>query len=73
MVVLDTIMPGMSGGEAYDQLKKINPQVRVLLCSGYSLSGQATEILDRGCDGFIQKPFKLRELSVKIREILDRS
>jgi signal transduction histidine kinase/CheY-like chemotaxis protein len=73
MVVLDMIMPGMSGGEAYDQLKKINPQVRVLLCSGYSLSGQATEILDRGCDGFIQKPFKLRELSVKIREILDRS
>jgi PAS domain S-box-containing protein len=72
MVVLDMIMPGMSGGEAYDQLKKVNPQVRVLLCSGYSLSGQAAEILERGCDGFIQKPFKIRELSVKIREILDR-
>jgi signal transduction histidine kinase len=71
MVILDMIMPGMSGGEAYDQLKKINPEVQVLLCSGYSLSGQATEILERGCDGFIQKPFKLRELSIKIREILD--
>ena len=73
MIILDMIMPGMSGGEAYDQLKKLNPKVRVLLCSGYSLSGQATEILERGCDGFIQKPFKLRELSVKIREILDSS
>ena len=72
MVILDMIMPNMSGGETFDRLKIIDPDVRVLLCSGYSLSGQATEILERGCDGFIQKPFKLRELSVKIREILDR-
>ena len=72
MIILDMIMPGMSGGETYDLLKEINPDIRVLLCSGYSLSGQATEILERGCDGFIQKPFKIRELSVKIREILDK-
>ena len=71
MIILDMIMPGMGGGETYDHLKQINPKVKVLLCSGYSISGQATEILERGCDGFIQKPFKLRELSVKIREILD--
>jgi len=71
MVILDMIMPNMSGGETFDRLKIIDPDVRVLLCSGYSLSGQATEILERGCDGFIQKPFKLRVLSVKIREILD--
>jgi DNA-binding response OmpR family regulator len=44
----------------------------VLLCSGYSFSGQAAEILDRGCSGFIQKPFKLKELSAKMREILDQ-
>jgi len=72
MVILDMIMPGMSGGETFDRLKITDPDVRVLLCSGYSLSGQATEILERGCDGFIQKPFKIRELSVKIREILDK-
>ena len=72
MVILDMIMPDLSGGETFDQLKNIDPDIRVLLCSGYSLSSQATEILDRGCDGFIQKPFKLRELSLKIREILDR-
>ena len=72
LVILDMVMPGLSGGETFDQLKTIKPDVRVLLCSGYSLSGQATEILDRGCSGFIQKPFKLKELSIKLREILDQ-
>jgi PAS domain S-box-containing protein len=71
LVILDVIMPDMSGGEAYDQLKKINGDIKVLLSSGYSIEGQATDILKRGCDGFIQKPFKLQELSGKIREILD--
>ena len=72
IVILDMIMPSMSGGDTFDELKTIDPNVRVLLCSGYSLSGQATEILDRGCGGFIQKPFKLKELSLKIREVLDK-
>lgn len=71
MVILDMIIPGMGGGEAYDSLKKIDPKIKVLLSSGYSISGQAAEILERGCNGFIQKPFKLRELSVKIRNVLD--
>jgi len=71
MVIMDMIIPGMSGKEFYDNLKKIDPEIKVLLSSGYSISGQATEILERGCNGFIQKPFKLTELSVKIREVLD--
>ena len=71
LVILDMIMPDMSGGEAYDRLKVINPEVKVLLSSGYSGNGQATEILNRGCMGFIQKPFKMKELSQKLREILD--
>jgi CheY-like chemotaxis protein len=71
MVILDMIMPGMGGGETYDRLKKINPEIKVLLSSGYSIDGQATEILQRGCNGFIQKPFKIKEWSIKIREILD--
>ena len=44
----------------------------MLLSSGYSIDGEATEILERGCDGFIQKPFSIEELSTKIREVLDR-
>ncbi len=70
MVILDMIMPHMGGGQAYDNLKKINPEVKVLLSSGYSLDGQAREILDRGCNGFIQKPFNLEALSAKIDKIL---
>ena len=71
IVLLDMIMPDMSGGETYDRLKDINPKAKILLSSGYSINGQATEILDRGCNGFIQKPFKIKELSQKLREILE--
>ena len=71
IVVLDMIMPDMSGSMTYDRMKEIDPDIKVLLASGYSIDGQATEILDRGYDGFIQKPFKIKELSQKLREILD--
>jgi two-component system cell cycle sensor histidine kinase/response regulator CckA len=72
MVILDMIMPTMSGAETYDKLKEINPDVKVLLSSGYNINGQVAEILDRGCNGFIQKPFNMADLSKKIREILDK-
>lgn len=70
LVILDMIMPGMSGGETYDRLKEIDPDIRVLLSSGYSINGQAQTIMDRGCSGFLQKPFQLENLSRKVREIL---
>jgi CheY-like chemotaxis protein len=72
IVVLDMVMPHMGGGEAYDSMKKINPDIKVLLLSGFSIDGEAAEILKRGCDGFIQKPFNTKDLSGKIREILDK-
>ena len=70
MVILDLIMPEMDGGETYDRLKEMDPNVKVLLSSGYSLDGQATEILKRGCDGFIQKPFSIKGLSEKLGQII---
>ena len=70
LVIMDLIMPGMSGGETFDRLKKINGQAKVLLSSGYSINGQAAKILERGCDGFIQKPFNLNQLSEKIQGII---
>jgi len=72
MVILDMIMPDMGGGETYDLLKEINPQIKVLLSSGYSIEGQAQEIMERGCNGFIQKPFDVKQLSAKIRKILKK-
>jgi CheY-like chemotaxis protein len=72
LVIMDMIMPGMGGGETFDRLKKINPEIKVLLSSGYSINGQASKILERGCDGFIQKPFNLIQLSDKISQIISK-
>ena len=71
LVVLDMIMPKMGGGETYDRIKQIKPDAKVLLSSGFSINGQASEILNRGCNGFIQKPFNLQNLSQNIRAILE--
>jgi PAS domain S-box-containing protein len=71
LVILDMVMPEMGGGETFDLLKLISPQVKVILSSGYSIDGQAMEIMERGCHGFIQKPFSIEDLSKKIREVLD--
>jgi len=70
LVILDIVMPDIGGGEVYDRLKEIRPDVKVLLSSGYSIDGQARDIMDRGCDGFIQKPFSMKALSEKLSEIL---
>lgn len=70
LVILDMIMPVMSGSETFERLKRIRPDVKVILSSGYSINGQASEILNRGCRGFIQKPFNLQELSNKIQQVL---
>jgi two-component system cell cycle sensor histidine kinase/response regulator CckA len=72
IVVLDMVMPDIGGGKTFDRMKEINPDVKVLLSSGYSIDGEADEILKRGCNGFIQKPFNINDLSHKIREILEK-
>jgi two-component system cell cycle sensor histidine kinase/response regulator CckA len=72
IVLLDMVMPHMGGAKAYEWMKEINPNVKVILSSGYSMEGQATEILNRGCDSFIQKPFTMRELSKRIKEVLEK-
>ena len=71
LVILDMIMPDMGGSETFDQLKAISPDIKVLLSSGYSIDGLASQIMKRGCNGFIQKPFNLKHFSQKVREILD--
>lgn len=72
LVLLDMIMPGLAGKETYFELKKINPEVKVLLISGYSQDGKVIEILQEGFLGFIQKPFRLKELSKIISETLKK-
>jgi two-component system cell cycle sensor histidine kinase/response regulator CckA len=70
LVILDMIMPKMSGNATFEHLKTIDPEVKVLISSGYGINGQASGLLKKGCRGFIQKPFNLTELSKKVREAL---
>lgn len=72
VVVLDMIMPGMNGGKVFDQLRQMDPGVSVILSTGYSKDGEASHIMTRGCNGFLQKPFGIKELSQKIREVIDK-
>ncbi|MFO7570264.1 MAG: PAS domain S-box protein, partial [Smithellaceae bacterium] len=70
LVMVDMIMPGMSGSDTFDALKAVNPDVRVILSSGYSLNSKAQAIMDRGVRTFLQKPYRLQDLAQKIREAL---
>ena len=73
LVVMDMIMPGMGAGDTYDELQVIDPAIKVLLSSGYGVDQQTSEILNRGCKGFIQKPFNMQDLSEKIGEVLEKA
>ena len=71
LVILDMILPGMSGMETFDRLKEINPNIKVILSSGYSLNGNARNLINKGCRAFIQKPFSISAISSTIRRVLD--
>jgi PAS domain S-box-containing protein len=71
LVILDMIIPGMDGGAIFDSIRRIRPDLPVILSSGYAVNGQADKIMRRGCNGFIQKPYNISELSQKIRTVLD--
>jgi len=63
LVILDMVMPNLSGRDTFRALKAINPGVLVVLSSGYSLTGEAQATLEEGAYAFLQKPFQTRELN----------
>jgi PAS domain S-box-containing protein len=71
LVILDYVMPGMGGREVFEALKQIQPEVKVLLSSGYSSTEQVAALIEKGCRGFIQKPYDTVKMSRTIRTILD--
>ena len=71
LVILDLIMPGMNGGQTFDLIRDIQPNMPVILASGYAFDGLTTKAMKKGCNGFIQKPFNFSDLSQKIRKILN--
>jgi PAS domain S-box-containing protein len=72
LTILDMVMPEMNGSETFSRLNQIQPGMKVLVSSGYSLSEEAARISKLGCNSFIQKPFDIYRISAKIREILDK-
>ena len=67
LVVIDMFMPDMGGEKVFTQLKKIDPDVSVLVASGCCIDSLMTGMMDTGCRGFLQKPFHLTELEEKIK------
>ncbi len=71
LVILDLIMPDLHGSVVFDRIREMNPAARILLSSGYSIDDHAAAILERGADGFIQKPFGTTELSAMVHQVLN--
>ena len=71
VVILDMVMPKMNGREAFGELMKIDPAVKILLSSGYMAEGEAGDLLESGACGFLRKPYKMIDLAMEIRRILD--
>ncbi|PKL39435.1 MAG: hypothetical protein CVV41_21160 [Candidatus Riflebacteria bacterium HGW-Riflebacteria-1] len=69
-VILDMVMPRLAGPETFAAMRAINPSVKVLLASGFSINGAASGLLKAGAAGFLQKPYQIDELSQKLHEIL---
>jgi FixJ family two-component response regulator len=65
-------MPGMNGTETFRELVQINPDITILLISGYSVDGAAQQLLNEGAAGFIQKPFDKNQLLEEIHRILNQ-
>ncbi len=70
LVVLDMVMPKMSGYEAFESMQKINPVVNAIVTSGYTEEGKIAELLGKGLKGFLQKPFTYSELNTLLSEVL---
>ncbi|MBU1052602.1 MAG: PAS domain S-box protein [Proteobacteria bacterium] len=71
LVILDISMPGMGGYLCFEELKKIDPDIKVIIVTGYSDDGKVKEIIKSGAAGFVGKPYRLTNILNKIREIID--
>ncbi|MCL4149831.1 UNVERIFIED_CONTAM: hypothetical protein GTU68_015744 [Idotea baltica] len=72
LLILDMLMPGMSGEEVFLNLKEIRPEQKVLIMTGYSAEDAVKRLLRKGALGLLNKPFTIDELAIKVRECLDK-
>jgi CheY-like chemotaxis protein len=71
LALLDIKLPDMDGGRVYPLIMEARPDLKVIVCSGYSIHGPAQDILDAGAEGFIQKPFSIAPFAEKLKEVLE--
>ena len=71
LVILDMIMPKQGGHSTFFELKAINPDVKVLLISGYVSEEEVRDLLEKGANGFLPKPCRIDVFAKELRKILD--
>lgn len=71
LVILDLVMPDLDGESVFREIRKIDEDIRVIFASGFYVVEQTRDLLENGASDFLQKPFNLKQLSTKIRCILD--
>ncbi|MGD8564664.1 MAG: response regulator, partial [Desulfarculaceae bacterium] len=72
LVLLDFGMPGLGGRKTLDELIRLDPKAKVIIATGYSLDGQVKQTLDAGAKAYVGKPYRLADLLLKVREVLDQ-
>ena len=70
LIIMDMVMPIMDGREAFLEIKKIDPQQKIFIISGYSQREDLEDMLEKGAVGFLRKPFQVKEIVSKVKEIL---
>ena len=71
LVIMDLGMPGMGGHKCLQELLQIDPAVKVLIASGYSINGQVRKSMDAGAKGYVGKPYQLADLLNTVRAVLN--
>jgi two-component system, cell cycle sensor histidine kinase and response regulator CckA len=70
LAIIDMVMPGMDGGQCHARIRAINPDIKTILCSGYSMDCSMQAIMDQGCNGFLPKPFSLGQVKAILRQVM---
>jgi len=71
LVILDMLMPELDGVRTFEEIRRLDPESRILLSSGYVSEKDVEDLLRRGAAGFLPKPYRMVDLAVKLRQILD--
>jgi two-component system, cell cycle sensor histidine kinase and response regulator CckA len=70
LAIIDMVMPGMDGGECHARIRAINPDIKTILCSGYSMDRSMQAVMEQGCDAFLPKPFSLGQVRSILQQVM---